>query len=466
MTSRLEHPLHEALGQIVGAEQLVSTPEVLANYSQDKSPFPPLVPAIVVRPGSVNEVRDIMRLAGHHKTPVNTRGGGFSLTGYLGECVEDTIVLDLRRLNRVLDIDAVNFTATAQCGIIMKDLSDQVEAAGLHVHTVGIPIGYTTLGGVLSGVQGGGYPASMCVSGTGLYHLLGLEMVLPSGELLRTNAGGANVHRSQDFTRGGNAPDLTSMFVGDGGCFGIKTEACVRIHPRPQEMAAGCFDFDDFDCLWAALLALTALPELPYESIVILESRPWSLFYFARGTQPTILDQTLSDIEAVLSNNGGRKSPPALQEQALDVGAAEPAYQDLFVNVDRGLLAFVAGKKEFPSVFKQVRELLDREIESRGLDELGVGLMVYFSPMLRHSIYTTISIIFDVDEPGSREAALDLQCRGYEKVVALGACPEPHQGYSSTVNASAWSPEFRQLMAGIKQMLDPERLLNRGLWGL
>ena len=110
----------------------------------------------MVRPGAVEEVGEVLKVANCTATPVTARGGGFSLTGFLQS--GDSIVVDLKRLNQVLDIDEVNLTVTAQCGIIMKALHDACAERGYYVHTVGIPIAYTTLGGVLSGVQGGGYP--------------------------------------------------------------------------------------------------------------------------------------------------------------------------------------------------------------------------------------------------------------------------------------------------------------------
>ena len=135
---------------------------------QDKSPFPEIEPGVVVRPGAVEEVTAVLELANRTGTPVMARGGGFSLTGYAYTGPGLDIILDSRRMNAVLEIDEVNMTATAEGGIIMKDLHTQVANRGFHVHTVGIPIAYTTLGGVLSGVQGGGYPVTMAVSGTDL----------------------------------------------------------------------------------------------------------------------------------------------------------------------------------------------------------------------------------------------------------------------------------------------------------
>ena len=85
---------------------------------------------------------------------------------------------------------------------------------------------------------------------------------------------------------------------------------------------------------------------------------------------------------------------------------------------------------------------------------------------MRNAIYATMSIIYDEDESGSREACLNLQKRAYEKVVALGASPEPHQGFAASANTLGWSEPLRSFTKDLKRTLDPNDILNRGLWGL
>ena len=460
----VSNTIHNGLLAIVGAEHVLSEPESLQDYRRDKSPFAPSELGLVARPASADEISAILKLANEHSASVVARGGGFSLTGLLQS--RDSIIVDTRRMNQVIELDEVNMTVTAECGIIMKDLYDHVAARGYYVHTVGIPIGYTTLGGVLSGVQGGGYPSTLSVSGNDLYYLLGLKVVLPDGTIVDTNAGGANVHRKSDFVRGANAPDLTGLFVGDGGSFGIKAQASVQIFPVPKAKAAGCWDFADFSELWSVLLRLTALPTLPYETVMVLQSAPLSMFYFCRADDDDGAAQAAKTIDQICADGGGILAAEEMQSHAIEIGESDPDYQDIFVNVDRGLLAFVTGKKEFPKTFSSIKCYLEEQIEQLDLEELGVSLMIYFCPMLRNAMYTTMSIVFDSETPGSREAALELQKRGYEMVVAMGAAPEPHQGFASQANAAAWSPEYAGLMSGLKKLVDPKGVLNADVWNL
>ena len=87
------HTLHNELASIVGAENVIDDAELLrSSYSQDKSPFPQITPGIVVRPGAVEEIGEVLKLANRTATPVTARGGGFSLTGFLQG--RDSIVVD------------------------------------------------------------------------------------------------------------------------------------------------------------------------------------------------------------------------------------------------------------------------------------------------------------------------------------------------------------------------------------
>ena len=460
--STVRHALHNELASVVGGENVLS--DDFSAYVQDKSPFPQIEPGIVVRPGSVDETSAVLAVANRTKTPVTARGGGFSLTGFLQS--GESIVLDSKRMNRVLDIDEVNMTATAECGIIMKDLHDQCAQRGYFVHTVGIPIAYTTLGGVLSGVQGGGLPITISVTGSDLHFLLGLKVVLADGTVVDTSAGGANIHRKSDFFRGANGPDLTGMFVADGGCFGVKTQATVQIFPRPQSLSAGCWDFAGFEDLWQAILRLNALDGLPYENISVLQADPLSLFYLCRDIDEDRAEHLAGIIDRICAECGGELAPEDMQQYAVDIGVGDPDYQDIFVNVHRGLLAFIIGKREFPEAYKKVGQFLSDAIEERELEELGVSVMTYFSPIQRNAMYTTMSIIFDEDTPGSREAVLQLQKEGHRLVIELGGSPEPHQGFASQACAEAWSPAYKGLMSNLKQVLDPNNILSPGLWGM
>jgi len=105
-----------------------------------------------------------------------------------------------------------------------------------------------------------------------------------------------------------------------------------------------------------------------------------------------------------------------------------------------------------------------RRFASRGLADLGLGLKIVFAPLTRHAVYTSISITYDPSVAGGREATAHLAREAYELVAELGGYAEPHQGEAARILAGAWSPEYARLVSRIKAALDPNDILNPGLW--
>jgi FAD/FMN-containing dehydrogenase len=450
------HPLAPEFVSALGASNVLQEEVALAPYRADKSPYPEIEPGIVVRPGSVDEICKVLQLANSRRQPVIVRGGGFSMTGFLQAAPHQAIVLDTRRLNRVLEIDEVNMTVTAEAGVIMSDLDAAVAARGFEVKTVGVPIQYTTLGGVLSGVVGGGLPRDSTDGLTGR-QLVGLKVVLADGSVLQTNAGGANVNRSASAIPGGDGPFLTGLFVGDGGSLGVKVEATLQIAPEAPHEAAGYWIFDDFDSLWRALGLLAAIREVPHAGIGVAEGPPWSMSFNARASTPELLALQVRRIESVLEVCGARRG---------ESDASGVPSREWFVSVDRAVVSFIVGRAQFVEAHKRVRTLLEERIRERRLSDLGVDLKIYVYPQTRHAMFTSISVLFDKSVPGSRESAVTLAIEAYELVVSLGGYLEPQQGVASQIIGRAWSPTYRRVFLAIKSAVDPNMILNPGVWAL
>lgn len=450
------HPLAADLVAVVGADNVLEDESALGPYRRDKSPYPEIDPGIVVRPGSVDQLSGVLQLANSHRNPVIVRGGGFSMTGFLPPPPRQAIMLDTRRLNRVLAIDEVNMTVTAEAGVIMSDLDAKVTARGFEVQTVGVPIQYTTLGGVLSGVVGGGIPRDSTSGSTGR-QLVGLKVVLPDGTVLQTNAGGANIHRAASAFPGGDGPFLTGVFIGDGGSLGVKVEATLQLAPPAPYVASGQWVFNDFESVWRVLDQLGAMREIPYTGIGVAEGPPCGMTFTARASNPDLLASHVRCIETVLEACGGRPDPS-------DTSAVPD--REWFINVDRAVLSFIFGRAQFREAFKRIRMMLDERITEQHLADVGVGVKIYIYPHTRHAIFTSISIVFDKSVPGSRESAVRLAIEMYEFVVRLGGYLEPQQGVASRIVARAWSPTYRRVFLALKSAVDPNNILNPGLWGI
>jgi alkyldihydroxyacetonephosphate synthase len=191
----------------------------------------PQVPTFIVHPGSADEVVKILQIANTHKIPVTPWGGGSGSQGgalpmYGG------ISLDLKRLNKVIEIDTVSMTVTAEAGIIMQQLEWAVEKAGYSTMHYPASIACATLGGFIAH-RGTGVLSTKYGKIEDM--IMTLEMVTPTGEIIKT----------LPVPRHASGPDLTQMICGSEGTLGVITKATMKIHPIPAARKFHAFLFKD-----------------------------------------------------------------------------------------------------------------------------------------------------------------------------------------------------------------------------
>ncbi len=191
-------------------------------------------PDLVLLPGTTAEVAAIARLCHQERVPLVPRGAG---TGYSGGAVPTSggVVVSLERLDQILEIDRENLLARVQPHVVTGDLQDAVEREGLFFPPDPASLRRSVIGGNLAECAGG--PRAFKY-GTTRRYVLGLEVVLPGGEVLRT--GSKTVKRAVGY-------DLTQLLVGSEGTLGIITEATLRLVPRPPVRATLRATFDDID---------------------------------------------------------------------------------------------------------------------------------------------------------------------------------------------------------------------------
>ncbi|MGV3520423.1 FAD-binding oxidoreductase [Luteitalea sp.] len=209
----------DALRLAVGAEHVRTDDEARATYGADalKKGHPA---DVVVWPADTAEVAAVLRLCTAHRVPVVPRGAG---TGYTGGAVPSFggVVLALQRLDRILEIDERNLLAVAECHVVTGDLQRAVEAVGLFYPPDPASLPTSTIGGNVAECAGG--PRAFKYGVTKRY-ILGLEAVLPSGEIIHT--GGKSVKNVVGY-------DLTQLLVGSEGTLAVITRVTVRLVPLP-----------------------------------------------------------------------------------------------------------------------------------------------------------------------------------------------------------------------------------------
>jgi len=216
----LSKAVKDELKAIVGEGRYFDNQEDLLLYSYDAFMVKGM-PEVVLLPVSTAEVSRIMKVASREKIPVTPRGAGTNLTG--GSVpTREGMVLSFTKMNRILDIDKENRHAVVQPGVINMEFQKELAKKGLYYPPDPGSMAVTTMGGNVAENAGG--PRAVKYGVTKDY-LLGLEVVLPSGEVLRT--GGKTLKNVTGY-------NLTQLFCGSEGTLGLITEMTLKLIPLPE----------------------------------------------------------------------------------------------------------------------------------------------------------------------------------------------------------------------------------------
>jgi glycolate oxidase len=239
----------DALRAIVGAGYLKTDAESRMGYGTDALKRGQPADA-VVSPADTLQVAAIARLCNAHRIPLVPRGAG---TGYTGGSVPSHggVVVSLERLNRILEIDEANLLAIVEPNVITGDLQDAVERVGLFYPPDPASLRICALGGNVAECAGG--PRAFKY-GTTKRYVLGLEAVLPTGEIVKT--GGKTVKNVVGY-------DLTQLLVGSEGTLAIITRIILRLIPRPPFQATLRAMFESVEAATAAVIGITRARVVP-----------------------------------------------------------------------------------------------------------------------------------------------------------------------------------------------------------
>jgi glycolate oxidase len=235
----------ELLAGVVGAEHVRTGDAIKDDYGHDEAlTAEPQRPLAVVSPASTDEVAAVVHLADEHRIPVTARGAG---TGMSGGCIPrpDGIVVSFERMNRILEIDIDNFVAVVEPGVQLDQLDAELAPLGL-VYPV-YPGEYSASLGGNVGTNAGGMRAVKY--GVTRHHVLGLEAVLPSGEVI--HCGGKVVKVSTGY-------DLTQLIIGSEGTLALVTQAYLKLHPRAPHQATVLAPFTTLEAVTGAVPRILA----------------------------------------------------------------------------------------------------------------------------------------------------------------------------------------------------------------
>jgi glycolate oxidase len=219
----MDKKIKEELIKIVGRDNFLDSMEDRICYSYDAT-NQKYLPEVVVFPGSTQEVSEVLKIATKEKIPVIPRGAGTGFTG--GSLpVQGGIVLVMTRMNRVIEIDTDNLVAVVEPGVVTGKFQKEVEKFGLFYPPDPASLEYSTIGGNVAECSGG--PRAVKYGVTRDY-VLGLEAVLPTGEIIQTGS------RTMKSVAG---YELTRLLIGSEGTLAVITKIILRLIPLPEATA-------------------------------------------------------------------------------------------------------------------------------------------------------------------------------------------------------------------------------------
>lgn len=412
-------------------------------------------PMTVVVPEDRDQVAGVMRWAAESGITVFPRGGGTKIA--LGNPPEAVgIVLDLSRLNRVIDYQPGDMTATVEAGITLEALQRELAVAGQFVPLESPLRERATVGGTLatalSGPMGHAY-------GPPRDWLIGIGVVGADG--VPTKAGGRVVKNVTGY-------DLNRLYTGSLGTLGVIVDASFKVSPVQPEECALLSPFESMrDAVWAGWDALN-LPAGPVSYLALtgglarlfLAAHPGSAVGQAMGERMGGLGLTfLSGRAAAVHRRMEDTSAALLEAGAIDTvavrGDGPRAARQWLLDLgwEEGTRPTLAVRMSAP------RRIIPTLVDSC----LRIGLLETPSEILADPGFGSVRMLFwgDSDDQGIREAISDVR-RAASRHGASPVIEICHPSIKATLDVWGEEPESMEIMKRIKDQLDPQHLLNRG----
>ncbi len=428
---------------------------VRAHHGHDESHFPDVLPDAVVWPHTTAEVVEVVQLCAHYQVPLVPFGVGSSLEGHILP-VAGGISLDMSEMNQVQAVHAEDMDAVVQPGVTRKALNAALNGTGLFFPID--PGADATLGGMASTRASG---TNAVRYGTMRENVLGMEVVLADGRVIRT--GGRARKSSAGY-------DLTRLFVGAEGTLGVITELTVRLHPLPEAVSAAICSFPDLDSAVQTVIQTIQLG-VPVARIELLDAL--TVQAVNRYSKTTLREAPLLLFEFHGSPNGVAEQATTVQELARDNGGQD--FEWATRPEDRSRLwqarhdVYFAGLNLRPgsrAISTDVCVPISRLAEAIAGTQADIAASGLTAPIVGHvgdGNYHVL-ILTDPDNPAQIAAGEALGSRIVERALALGGtCTGEHgigigkQGYLRAEHGAAVD-----VMAALKAALDPLNLMNPG----
>jgi len=447
--------------RIVGEEHFSQQEGELISYSLDywmygvflsqKGDLPAL-PSAVISPASTAQIQKIVRCANEYKVPVTPFGGG---SGVLGGAVplKGSVVLNLQRMSRFLNLDKASLVAEFESGIMGANLELELNNRGYGAGNIPQSLFCSTLGGWISTRAAGQFSTKY---GKIEDMVLGMEIVLPDGSLLNI----------KPVPRRSVGPSLKDLFLGGEGTLGIITRATISVHPLPRQTTKQSFIFPSIEVavdVVRQILRAEARPavvrifdEAESERYFPRIGRKVTTIFISEGeTEYAALDARV--IRRISKENGGKYSGKGLVDiwlrKRFDIGLAPVLMQ----------YGGIVDTIEVSALFKDAAKLYRDMVAAMKAIEGALEVSGHYSHFYREGACLYITFAGIPKDP----------LRYYQDTwdAAMKATLQNNGSISHHHGVGFWRKQYLEqelgaagvkLLKSIKSALDPQGILNRG----
>jgi len=453
--------LCEALAAIVGPEYVSDRPEELYIYSMDPGTMPACLPDAVVLPDTTEQVCRIMELANQRKVPVVPLGAGLVLSG-LSRPLRGGIVVDMKRMNRVIEVNPMSRYALVEAGTSQGMLQAYLKKhhPQLKHSCPDAPPAATVAGNV--SIHGSGH-----LSLVGGFHsdmLNGLEVVLPTGKLVRIGSCSASPYW---FARA-PLPDLAGLFLGWAGTTGIITRLAIKLYPNHRFNDVDIFVCEDPELMPDVMYRLSGT-QIGEDMTAWMSPKPdWArgflhcnISYGAGSKEELIWKRNLirASVRPIIDRKTGgfMPLPKAMKHPFLEVPGRTLSR---FADVRKG------GGFEYVGAIMPVDLFADAY--RIGL-EIAADLRVSYSLGARviganHCMMFFFAYAFNRADPQDVKQAQNALARTNQRVIAIGAIPWKAEAPAQKEIIGRMDPGAFDLIQAIRKVLDPQGIMNPGNW--
>ncbi|MBB5118277.1 FAD-linked oxidase [Streptomyces eurocidicus] len=463
MTVSVEKPLLAALREALPDVAVLTADDQLDLHSRDAAPFGEAGrPVAVVRPETVEQVREVIRAARAYGVPVVPQGARTGLAG-AADAVDGCLVLSMVRMDRILEIDPANRLVRCEPGVVTADLAAAVAERGLCYPPDPASWEVCTIGGNIATGAGG----LCCVKyGVTADYVLGLTVVLADGEVLRVG---------RRTVKGVAGYDLTRLFVGSEGTLGVIVEATLALRPPRPPARALLARFPSASAAGEAVSAIVRAGHVP-SALELLDRTTTEAIsalghpLFADGGAATLIvasdaPDAAEDVRAMaaLCRDAEALSVTAAAGEAESAGVLEarrmvlPALKARAAALPGEVTAFI---EDVAVPRDRLAELIDRIELIAGEYDLYISTVGHAGDGNLHP-----TVVFDRSDPDAVRRAKE----AYDAIMAagleLGGTITGEHGVGTLKRdwlARELPPRGLRLQRDLKRLFDPEGLLNPG----